>query len=358
MPLDTQDHLDSPNAGRAKSMGRRIYAIFRARNREFYRDKAGLSWNIIMPVLMVFGFAFIFGDEPDDLFKIGLLTDEAQTEAAASPLLNTRHVSFIPIQDADQATAKVERHQIDLLLDLRGPPRYLINEHSPRGYLAERLLQAAYGETDALPQRITVSGRNLRYVDWVLPGILAMNVMFSSLWGVGWVIVRYRKNGVLRRLHATPLGAVEFLTAQVLSRLVVVLGASMIVYVGANVFLDVVMRGSYLALFTVYLAGALCLISLGLIVAARLRTEELADGILNLLSWPMLLLSGVWFSMEGTNPAAQAVSRMLPLTHVVDAARRVMVDGAGLMGILPEIALLLGLALALLLIAARLFRWD
>ncbi len=311
-----------------------------------------------MPVLMVFGFAFIFGDRPDDLFKVGLLTHEAQTTTAVSPLLDTRHISFIPLLDPDQARVKVQRHQIDLLLDLRDTPRYLINEHSPRGYLAERLLQAAYGEAGSLPQRVTVSGRSLRYVDWVLPGILAMNVMFSSLWGVGWVIVRYRKNGVLRRLHATPLSAFELLTAQVLSRLLVVLGASVVVYLGANCFLDFVMRGSYLALFLVYLAGALCLISLGLIVAARLRTEELADGVLNLLSWPMLLLSGVWFSMEGTNPAAQALSQLLPLTHLVNAARRVMVDGAGVAGVLPEIMLLLGVALALLLIAARLFRWE
>jgi len=89
------------------------------------------------------------------------------------------------------------------------------------------------------------------------------------------------------------------------------------------------MRVSYTALALVYAAGALCLISLGLIVSSRLRTEELADGILNLISWPMLLLSGVWFSMEGTSAAARFLSRLSPLTHLVDAARRVMIDGAG-----------------------------
>jgi ABC-2 type transport system permease protein len=203
-----------------------------------------------------------------------------------------------------------------------------------------------------------VSGRALRYVDWVLPGVLAMNIMFSSLWGVGWVIVRYRKNGVLRRLQATPLSAFEFLTAQVISRLAVVLGATSIVYAGANLMLDFVMRGSWPALILVYATGSLCLISVGLIIAARLRTEELADGVLNLLSWPMLLFSGVWFSMEGTNPAARFVSQLLPLTHLVNAARAVMVDGAGVVQVLPEIVLLGGMGLALLLIAARLFRWD
>jgi len=339
-------------------MWRRILAILRARNREFYRDRAGLSWNVIMPVLMVFGFAFIFTDEPEDLFRIGILSESSDLTAAAASFLATRHVRFISLNDPAAAIAKVERHQIDLVLDLQGSPRYWLNENSARGYLAERLLQAAYAGAGELPLRQIVSGRSLRYVDWVLPGVLAMNIMFSSLWGVGWVIVRYRKNGVLRRLRATPLSAFEFLSAQVLSRLAVVISASLIVYTGADLFLDFVMRGSYLALFLVYLSGALCLISIGLIIAARLRTEELADGVLNVLSWPMLLLSGVWFSMEGTNPAAQLVSKFLPLTHMVDAARQVMVEGAGVGQVLPEVALLAGMGLVLLLTAAWLFRWD
>ena len=339
-------------------MWHRILAILKARNREFYRDRAGLGWNIIMPVLIVFGFAFIFGSERHDLFKVGVMTGGEGLESVTSPFLDTRHVTFIEFNHLPSALQKVERHQVDLLLELQGAPRYWINVHSAKGYLAERLLQASYAHGVSPPERQTVSGRALRYVDWVLPGVLAMNIMFSSLWGVGWVIVRYRKNGVLRRLQATPLSAFEFLTAQVLSRLAVVLIASVMVYVGADFFLDFIMRGSYLALLLVYVAGALCLISLGLIVAARLRTEELADGVLNVLTWPMLLLSGVWFSMEGTSPAAQAISQVLPLTHLVSAARRVMIDGAGVALVLPEIAILGGTGLFLLLIAARLFRWN
>jgi ABC-2 type transport system permease protein len=337
---------------------RRILAILKARNREFYRDRAGLGWNIVMPMLMVVGFAFIFGNDSDDLFKVGVLTHGNNLSATGSPFLALQHVQFIPLGDLPSAVTKVERHQIDLLLDLRGSPRYWINLHSAKGYLAEQLLKGAYSSAGPLPERQTVSGRALRYVDWVLPGVLAMNIMFSSLWGVGWVIVRYRKNRVLRRLRATPLGAFEFLTAQVLSRLAVVLAASALVYAGGNLLLDFVMRGSYLALLLVYAAGALCLVSLGLIIAARLRSEELADGVLNLIAWPMMMLSGVWFSMDGTSPAAQALSRLLPLTHMVDAARRVMIDGAGVAQVLPEVALLTVMGLALLLIAARLFRWE
>jgi len=339
-------------------MWQRILAILIARNREFYRDRAGLGWNIAMPILMVLGFAFIFSGEPDALFKVGVLG--TNSELTRSPLLAIEHIDFVPLGDEDAALAKVERHRIDLLLDLRdNTPGYWVNTHASKGYLAERLLLGAYAEADqAPPQRRTVVGEALRYVDWVLPGVLAMNLMFSSLWGVGWVIVRYRKNGVLRRLQATPLSALEFLAAQVLSRLGVVLAASVVVYIGADLLLDFVMRGSYLTLFLVYTAGALCLISLGLVVAARLRTEELADGVLNLMVWPMLLLSGVWFSMDGASLAAQTLSQFLPLTHLVDAARLVMIDGAGLAEVLPQIGLLIGIAALLLAVATRLFRWN
>jgi ABC-type multidrug transport system permease subunit len=332
----------------------RILAVLRARLREFYRDRASLMWNLAMPLFIVFAFAFLFSGEPEDLLKIGVLG----SDHANSPFLSTDFVQFIPLQDRETAVTKVQRHQLDMLLDFVGEPRYWVNVYSAKGYVAERLLRDAYGTLGPMPVRQTVEGRDVRYVDWVMPGVLAMNMMFSCLWGVGWVVVRYRKNGVLRRLQATPLTAFEFLTAQVAARLVIISAVTLLVYVGADLVVDFTMRGSHGTLAIVLFAGAACLTSMGLIVATRLRTEELADGLLNLVSWPMLLLSGVWFSMEGTNPAAQALSQLLPLTHVVAAARRIMIDGAGLIEVLPEIGILTALTLILLGLSAWLFRWS
>jgi ABC-type multidrug transport system permease subunit len=356
----------------------RIYAIFIARNREFYRDTAGLIWNLIMPVMMILAFAFIFDGPQQPLFKIGVLGEPA----AGSPLaafLDRPEFNVIPVIDQRVAIDKVERHQLDLLITVAPAPqsspsdsdlpRYWINPQASQARMLEDLLIAQYRSADsnptsaagaeiALPQRLLADGMALSYADWALPGVLAMNVMFSSLWGVGWVVVRYRKNGVLRRLKATPLRPMEFLIAQVLSRMIVVLSASALVYAGAYLLLDPPMRGSYLALIALYAAGALCMISLGLSVASRLRTEELADGLLNLLSWPMLLLSGVWFSMKGTSAAAQAASQIIPLTYLVEGARAVMIDGASLIDVLPQIALLLGIGTVLMAIAARMFRWE
>jgi ABC-2 type transport system permease protein len=306
----------------------RILAVVAARNREFYRDKAGLGWNLLMPAVMVLGFAFIFSGGRRAAVQ-GRPPRRPPLREPPTPCSTPGTSRSSRRSDGEAALTKLRQHQIDLLLDLRDDPRYWVNEESARGHLAERLLW----QGDSGPPRDwcarAVSGRAVRYVDWVLPGVLAMNVMFSSLWGVGWVIVRYRKNGVLRRLRATPLSAGEFLVAQILSRLLVVSVVTVLVFVATDLLLDFPMRGSYLALTLVFLSGAIALISMGLTVSARVRSEELADGLLNLISWPMMILSGIWFSLEGTNVWAQRLAEFLPLTHMVDAARRVMLDGAG-----------------------------
>src|SRR6185369_13071850 len=128
-----------------------------------------------------------------------------------------KHVQFYRETDLDKAIAKVGRHQVDLLMDLRSQPgRYWINTESAKGETIEHLLKAAPGP--ALERQAT-TGAPIRYVDWVAPGLLGMNMMFSCLFGIGYVIVRYRKSGYLKRLNATPLTSLEFLLAQLVSRL-------------------------------------------------------------------------------------------------------------------------------------------
>lgn len=339
----------------------RMMAIMRARFREFYRDTASWTWNLIMPFLIILGFAFIFSGEPDELFKVAVLKKEKATHSELA-FLQTEHIRFIDITDLSIGILKVQRHQFDLLLDLTGEvganPRYWINQFSANGYVLEKLLKESLSTPSTRLNRQLVSGQDTRYADWVMPGVLAMNMMFSCLWGVGWVVVRYRKNGVLRRLQATPLTPFEFLSAQVIARMIIITVVTVMVFIGAKLVVGFTMRGSYGALFLVFFAGAGCLTSMGLIVATRLKTEEVADGLLNLISWPMMIFSGVWFSMEGTHPLAQFLSNLFPLTHLVNASRQIMLDGAGITDVVFEITLLAGLTLLLLSVSARLFRWD
>ncbi len=334
-------------------MFKRIYAVFYARNLEFLRDRGTLAWNLILPVVLMFGLSWIFGSGARDEFTVGVLQESATIDAAAHPFLQTRYIDFVPVAVLADGERKISRHQLDLLVQFSPAPRYWVNPESPRGYFAARVLQ----QSDATAVKQEINGSPVRYVDWVLPGVLGMNMMFSCLFGVGYVVVRYRKNGFLKRLRATPLRAIEFVIAQVASRLVLIMAITVFIYAGVSYLLDIRMDGSHLTLFIVAVVGAMSLISLGLLVAARVTSEELAGGLLNMVTWPMMLLSGVWFPLESAADWVRSFALVFPLTHVLNAARAVMLDGATLAQLAPTLMLLLAMSAVFVSLAAFTFRW-
>ncbi len=327
-----------------------MLAVLHARNLEFLRDRGTLLFTLLLPVAVVIGMSFVFGTERP-LFKVGVL--DSRIDKQAYPFFRERYVEFVPEADVNAAMRRLTHQQLDLLLDTHQPARYWVNTDSPKGYVVEKLLLAA----DPAAARQPVTGQALRYVDWLFPGILGMNMMFSCLFGVGYVVLRYRKSGFLKRLHATPLTAFEFLSAQVLSRLALILVVTAILYFGIGAIIRFHSAGSGVLLALVTVLSALSMIALGLTIAARFSSEELVGGILNLLTWPMMLLSGVWYSLEGSPRWVQAIAGVFPLTHAIDAARAVMLDGAGITQIASHLAYLGLTALAFLAFAAWSFRW-
>lgn len=327
---------------------KRFFAVIKARNIEFFRDRATLGWNLVFPILLLVGFSFIFSDGGRAVYKVGVTQERFD-----SPFISTKHIQFIPYQDAELAKIKVSQHEIDLYVDFE-KASYWVNDTSPKGYFVEKLLRAEHGGF----KKHLSSGQKIRYVDWVLPGILGMNMMFSCLFGVGYVIVRYRKNAVLKRLNATPLTAFEFVSAQLISRLFIVIAMSAIVYTGCNFFFDFYMLGSYLDLLVIGILGALSLIALGLLLASRSKSEELTGGLLNLSSWPMMLLSGVWFSLEGAPAAIRNFAELLPLTHLVSGARKIITEGATLADISYHVYILSAMTAVCLALGAYLFNWN
>lgn len=332
---------------------KRFLSVLKARDREFVRDRSALAWNILFPLLIVFGFAYAFTGNQLDQYKVGIL---GERESVKLEFLDINYLHLIEIQNEEkhQSISKVQRHQLDMLLDPR-TKQYWINDSSPSGYMLEKVLAGSGGE---LYQKQSVKDEQVRYVDWLIPGVLGMNMMFSALFGVGYVIVRYRKNGVLKRLSATPLSALEFLSAQIVSRLWLIMAITTVVYIGCDVLIGFAMYGNYLNLLLVFTLGAFSMISMGLIVAARVKSEEMAGGLLNMMSWPMMFLSGVWFSLEGLHPIVQKVSLIFPLTHITAAARVIMIDGAGLAVIWPNLLALSLMSIVFLLLGVFLFRWE
>ncbi len=328
---------------------KRFLAVFKARNIEFFRDRSSLGWNLFFPVLLLAGLSLVFSGEGKSAYKVGVI-DLASSDMV---FIETRFIDFVDYQALTNAKTKLEQHSIDLIVNApKG--EYWVNENSPKSYLVEKILLA----TESGLIRQVTQGQAIRYVDWVLPGILGMNMMFSCLFGVGYVIVRYRKNSVLKRLKATPLSALEFVSAQLFSRLFIVMFMSTVVYIGCNLFFDFYMLGSYFDLLLVGILGAFSLISLGLLVASRSKSEELIGGLLNLTSWPMMILSGVWFSLEGAPEVVKLIADFLPLTHIVSAARMVITEGATLSDISYHLGILVLMSVIFLSLGSYFFSWN
>lgn len=349
---------------------RQFFALLAARNREFWRDRSALGWALAFPAFVIVGLYFAFGGSSQALYKVGLLDSTTQQAAASdpalAPFLGLKYVDFVVEHDAAAAQKRVAHHQLDLLLAPGTPARYWVNTDSPKGYVLEQLLVATASVAANAPSttgkqplaRETLSGREVRYVDWVIPGVIGMNMMFGCLWGVGYVIVRYRANGVLRRFRATPVSAITFLSAQVVSRLLITLAITALIFFPSWWLLGFRVEGSLLALLAVTVLGALSMIAMGLVTATRTASIEVSGGILNFLTWPMMLLSGVWFSLEGADPWVHTLANLLPLTHFVDGARAVMIDGAPLAALWPHLATMAAMTVVFMAISAATFRWE
>jgi len=345
---------------------KRFWAMFIARNREFFRDRSAFGWNFLFPFLLVAGFGIIFDGKVYKDHKVGVFPAEHTPPAISAADLPDRfqdlqQVEFIGFESLEEGLDRLRYHKIDFLVELGPRPyRYWVNESSPKGYILEKLFEGSLAPpvTDASARRIPIEGLEIRYIDWLFPGILGMNMMFSALWGVGYVVVRYRKNGVLKRFKATPLTALEYLSAQMLSRLFLLMFTLVVVWTGCHLIFSFNMVGSYLHLALVFFLGSLSLTALGLILASRGTSEELTTGILNFISWPMMFLSEVWFSIEGAPQWVQWFAQAFPLTHLLTAARKIMSDGAGLAAIVPEITVLTVMSVVFLAIGAGLFSWT
>jgi len=340
---------------------RRFWAVFVARNLEFFRDRSTLIFNLIMPVFLIFGFAFAFPAGGGTTYKIGVVgaVPAAGTSSAAAAvgdvaLLHYEHVSQVPYEGLEKPLDRLAHHQLDMVVDL-GSGEYYVNEASTNGYFLERMLRS---EGSSPLAKRTVTGAAIRYVDWFIPGMIGINILFGSLSGVGFVIVRYRRNGVLKRFKATPLRAIEFAGAQVLSRFFIVAFFSALVFLGTDLFLHFRMAGSWLLLVLVNAMAIICMISLGLVFSSRIKSEEVAGGLMNLITWPMMILSGVFFSLEGTPQFMRSLSKIFPITHYVEASRAIMLDGAGLAAVSGNLAVLGAMTAAFLLAAAALFKWE
>ncbi|HET9726116.1 MAG TPA: ABC transporter permease [Gemmatimonadales bacterium] len=331
------------------------------RYREFYREPEAIFWVFIFPLLLTAGLGIAFRSRAPDRTPIALV--EQHSDSALSGRLAREDGLKVRTLDDSAAAQALRAGDVALVVvttDSGVEYRYDPERPDAREarLRADEAVQRAAGRRDPMAAHDrAVREAGSRYVDFVVPGLLGMNLMGSGIWGVGFAIVDARRKHLLKRLVATPMSRTQFLASFVLSRLTfLVLEVALLLGFAALVF-GVPLRGSPVVLAGVCLLSALAFASLGLLLAARPRTVEGVSGIMNLVMLPMWIFSGVFFSSARFPDAVQPLIKALPLTAVNDALRATMLRGAGPGQLLPELAVIIAWLVLTFALAVRLFRW-
>jgi ABC-2 type transport system permease protein len=333
------------------------------RFREFLREPEAVFWTFIFPVLMAAGLGIAFRNQPAAVLKVGVVTGHAATAGAAAAIRADKRLQPVLVEPEEAARAlRTGRVVLAITADSPTALGYRFDDTNPDGrqarMIVDDVLQRAAGRRDPASTRDEpVRETGSRYIDFLVPGLLGMNLMGSGIWGIGFPIVDARRKKLLKRLIASPMSRGEYLLSFLLARLVFLLGEIVaLVGFGAWVF-GVPMRGPLAVFGLICLLGSLMFSALGLLIASRARTIEAASGLMNFVMLPMWVLSGVFFSADRFPDAAQPFIRVLPLTAINDALRANMLEGAGLAALAGKFAVIAAWLGVSFLVALRIFRW-
>jgi ABC-2 type transport system permease protein len=334
-----------------------LYQLTMARFRLFLREPEAMFWVFIFPILLAVGLGIAFRNRPADVLPVAATTPQltqalaadqglkatTMDEAAGTHALATGLIQLLAIQTPQGVAYKYDDTNPDARL---------------ARLLADRAVQNAAGRHDAVAaQNDLIHETGARYIDFVIPGLLGMNLMGSSIWGLGFAIVEARQKKLLKRMVASPMPRWQYLASFILSRLLMLL-IEVIVFLGfAKIAFGVPFRGPIVELALLCLLTALAFSAVGLLISSRARTIEAASGLMNLTMLPMWILSGVFFSATRFPAIIQPFVRALPLTAAIDALRGNMLQGMTLPHLVAPLSILLAWLVLPFFVALRIFRW-
>lgn len=348
---------------RSNFLDRSIVQLTVVRFREFLREPEALFWVFLFPILLAAGLGLAFRNRPPEVLKIGAVTPQIAQSLRREKLLDVQQLDAQAAEDALRAgkIALIVQPQLAQPSSTSGIT-YQYDDTNPEGrtarMLADRAMQQAAGRVDPVSSSDQLMREpGSRYIDFLLPGLLGMNLMGSSIWSLAFGVVDARRKKLLKRLIATPMPRHEYLASFLLSRLVMlIVEVTTLMGFGVLVF-HVPVRGSLVSFAALCILGSLSFSSLGLLIASRVRTIEGVSGLTNSVMMPMWIVSGVFFSAQRFPDMLQPVIRALPLTAIIDALRANMLQGASLMQLWPETAVLAAWMIVSFTLALKLFRW-
>ena len=338
-----------------------IVELASVRTKEFIRESEALFWVFGFPLILALALGFAFREKPPDRVPVAIVAGPNAAQRLAA--LQKSPVLLPSIMSEQEARDALRRGKVSLLIEGADTVVFRFDATRPDAQSARReaddALQIAAGRRDVVVTREErVHEQGARYIDFLIPGLLGMNLMGTGMWSMGFTIANARMKKLLKRFVATPMRKTDFLLAQFLSRLIwLLIEVTVLVIFGWLVF-GVRVNGSILLLAILCIIGGFSFSGIGLLTASRARTIEAVSGLMNFIMMPMWLCSGVFFSYERFPDSVKPFIRLLPLTLLNDALRAVINDAAGFTQIAGKLALLAAWGLVTFMIGLKVFRWQ
>lgn len=354
---------DIQTAAPRKFADRSIVQLTLVRFREFTRQPEAVFWTFVFPILLAVGLGLAFRAKVPERPRVGVVAGQPAAQRVIAAL--TKDSSVIVEQMDDSAGARALRTaKVAMLIvpQSDGSVQYIYDplrgESASARLIADRAIQIGAGRADPVKvDERKVTERGSRYIDFVIPGLLGMNLMGSGIWGIGFAIVDSRSKRLLKRFMATPMSRAEYLMSFLFSRMFfLILEVITLLGFGAFVF-GVPLRGSIVELSVICLLSSLAFGGLGLLIASRAKTVEGVSGLMNFVMLPMWIFSGVFFSSSNFPGVVQPIIKALPLTAVNNALRANMLEGTHLTGLGLEMTVIIAWMVISFVAALKLFRW-
>ncbi|CAN5763700.1 ABC transporter permease [soil metagenome] len=335
------------------------------------RNRTALFWNLVFPAIFILIFGTIFSSDQIEI-DVGIVGPESAWQAETiAAMEGSKAFSVFLDGSLDAELSEIEDGNRDAVIvfpESDGAANapvtvYYDDAGGPFGQISvgavqQVLLGTALGDQPIPVETVAVSGTDFSYMDFFLPGIIAMSLMNSGVIGLSTSFVSYRERGILRRIRVTPFPLSSFISSRIVSQLIVAVPQSLILIGLASLFFDLHIRGNPLLIGFVIVIGALAFLAIGFAISSVARNVESAASYANLITFPMLFLSGVFFSIDNAPAWLQPITRVLPLRFLVDALRETMTRGHGLGAIWINLVVLGGTFAVGLTLAVRFFRWE
>jgi len=357
--------------------------------KEFFREPAILFWAIIFPIIMAWVLGIAFSSKSELNRTIGILETKTVSLNIVEKKLkqlnfeestnengkiiyqktyedgagNKTHFRFVSVTDLE-AEMDLKRGKISVFVESGKDSSTIIYHFDPKNseaqltyLILEQFLNQNENNTTQ-NKIIAITQKGSRYIDFLVPGLIAFGIMNSAIWGIGWVLIEFRMKKLLRRMLATPMRKSDFLISQITTRIILSLIESSMLFVFAHYYFDISIQGNLLGLFLLFFAGNIAFTGIAILLSSRASNTRVGNGLINAVTMPMMILSGVFFSYHSFPDWAIPVIQSLPLTTLADGLRAVFIEGAGLTEMLKPILILTSIGLTTFIVGLKVYRWH